>query len=410
MVKKNVFPYVTIILIGISFILTGYILSASVKDREEFEKINRQVISIKAKEYLNSNLSEKEKLEEYIRLLDKNKLSYIEGVKLAFLHFKFRNSINAFWEDYFKNFSGTEKLRYLHLVKSLEEKESTTLLIRYLFYPAKEFNIVRLITSPFIHLNYIHLVISFLFLYIAGSTLEPILGYKRFLFIVIISLLFSFALEGVIASSNKDIYFAGLGGAIYGLLGIFSLRYFSSKMSLYLIVDFLVAPAYVIVIAWFLIDNFLRLAISPLNCAIIPFGYIGVFLFGGVSSYMFSKEKLSEKQIKQGARPSEIAFDMEGLTEIEIAKRFISKGDIQKGIIKLQSFLAKNPDDLEAHYELFNALLLSKIEPKARLEANRIIGKYRILGKFKEILKIYEDFNKVFPETPMEIPDDLKEK
>ncbi len=75
----------------------------------------------------------------------------------------------------------------------------------------------RLLTSGFLHIGPIHLVVNMLALYIIGRDLEAILGHSRFLAVYLVSLLGGSAV--VFALEQVNSVTAGASGAIYGLMG-----------------------------------------------------------------------------------------------------------------------------------------------------------------------------------------------
>nr|WP_054752968.1 rhomboid family intramembrane serine protease [Piscibacillus salipiscarius] len=73
----------------------------------------------------------------------------------------------------------------------------------------------RIITSMFLHIGLIHLLMNMIALYYLGEVTEKIYGTKRFLVIYFIAGIF-----GSIASfATNDSVSAGASGAIFGLFG-----------------------------------------------------------------------------------------------------------------------------------------------------------------------------------------------
>lgn len=86
----------------------------------------------------------------------------------------------------------------------------------------------RLITTAFLHIGVVHLIVNSYSLYVIGSQLESFLGKYKFLFVYLISALCG-SLMSIIFSSNIS---AGASGAIFGLLG--SLLYFGYNYRVFL--------------------------------------------------------------------------------------------------------------------------------------------------------------------------------
>lgn len=88
--------------------------------------------------------------------------------------------------------------------------------------------VFRLLTTAFLHIGVIHLLVNSYSLYIIGSQLESFLGKFKYLFVYIISAICG-SLMSIVFSSNVS---AGASGAIFGLLG--SLLYFGYNYRVFL--------------------------------------------------------------------------------------------------------------------------------------------------------------------------------
>ena len=86
----------------------------------------------------------------------------------------------------------------------------------------------RLITTAFLHIGVVHLLVNSYSLFIIGSQMESFLGKAKYLFVYVISALCG-SLMSIVFSSNVS---AGASGAIFGLLG--SLLYFGYNYRVYL--------------------------------------------------------------------------------------------------------------------------------------------------------------------------------
>lgn len=97
-------------------------------------------------------------------------------------------------------------------------------------YPAfiKAGDYYRLITSTFLHIGFLHIILNMYALYIIGSQLEGFLGKWKFLIVYLGS--------GILGNLMSMLFFdgisAGASGAIFGLLG--SLLYFGYHYRVYL--------------------------------------------------------------------------------------------------------------------------------------------------------------------------------
>lgn len=80
-----------------------------------------------------------------------------------------------------------------------------------------------ILTSMFMHANFLHIFVNMLTLFFVGVLIEKIIGRKRYLWFYLISGLFSgvvFILSGFISLSNMTSYAVGASGALFGLIGL----------------------------------------------------------------------------------------------------------------------------------------------------------------------------------------------
>lgn len=92
----------------------------------------------------------------------------------------------------------------------------------------KQGQVYRLITSAFLHIGIIHLLVNMYSLFIVGSQVETFLGKWKFLVIYLVSAISGSLLSCLFTTTIS----AGASGAIFGLLG--SLLYFGLHYRLYL--------------------------------------------------------------------------------------------------------------------------------------------------------------------------------
>lgn len=110
--------------------------------------------------------------------------------------------------------------------------ENTYTLIKFgaLFGPfVKAGEYYRLITSAFLHIGPVHLLMNMYALYIIGSQVENFLGHFKYSIIYFISIITGSLLSLII---NTNVVSAGASGAIFGLMG--ALLYFGYHYRVYL--------------------------------------------------------------------------------------------------------------------------------------------------------------------------------
>ncbi|MBF0224953.1 MAG: rhomboid family intramembrane serine protease [Desulfobacterales bacterium] len=97
--------------------------------------------------------------------------------------------------------------------------------------PAWYENIISIFTSAFLHGNYKHLIGNMIFLWVFGSTLEPRIGTKKFLWSYFICIITSrlIVIFMLMISPFTEFHSLGASGAISGIMGLFIVRcYFAN--------------------------------------------------------------------------------------------------------------------------------------------------------------------------------------
>ncbi len=182
------------------FINNSYINKAykNVKEKYKYEGNDFELISRITREIGNKNLIETEKREKFMKLR-KPFITYaliiINIIVFALMYILGSGSEDV---DTLINFGAN----YVTLTKNGE----------YL----------RLITSAFVHIGIIHLVLNMYSLYIVGTQIEYFYGKIKYIFIYLFSAVMGSLFTVVLSSENT--VSAGASGAIFGLLG--SILYF----------------------------------------------------------------------------------------------------------------------------------------------------------------------------------------
>ena len=107
----------------------------------------------------------------------------------------------------------------------------------------EDFEFWRLLSPIFLHFSVAHLAFNSLWIYILGTRIEDIEGYKKLIFLILFSGILSNLAESV---ASGAIIFGGLSGCVYALLGFCYIREFIQKRYAYRM-----PPAiYVFMIVW----------------------------------------------------------------------------------------------------------------------------------------------------------------
>ncbi|WP_024615191.1 rhomboid family intramembrane serine protease [Clostridium sp. Ade.TY] len=137
--------------------------------------------------------------------------------------------------------------------------------------------IFRLLTAAFLHGGIVHILFNMYSLYIVGTVVEKIYGWKKYITIYILSALTSSLLSYILAPMTISV---GASGAIFGILGAF--LYFAIKERKHLQRGILGNIIAVIV---------LNLYIGFTSTSIDNLGHIGGFLGGFILSILLYKKR-----------------------------------------------------------------------------------------------------------------------
>ena len=172
--------------------------------------------------------------------------------------------------------------------------DNYSLLLDWGFYPDNPLRQIPLATTTvtyiFLHGGWLHLLSNMLYLWIFADNVEDSMGHLPF---VIFFCLCGIAAALLQAFMEPDTGRATIGasGAVSGVLGAYLLRYPRAEMSIvvpvFVIIDIVRLPAWVFIVAWFLLQ--LLLASNTISTASgIAFGaHVGGFIAGLVLAPLF---------------------------------------------------------------------------------------------------------------------------
>lgn len=95
-----------------------------------------------------------------------------------------------------------------------------------------EFNPIQLLTSMFLHANFMHLFMNMIILWMVGRTLENEIGSKKFILIYIISGIGGSLIQGIFFPYNPSL---GASSAIFGILMSLVIIFPNKEIKLFLI-------------------------------------------------------------------------------------------------------------------------------------------------------------------------------
>jgi len=266
------------------------------------------------------------------------------------------------------------------------------LLFWLVFVPAR-FQIHALLTSCFVHVDFLHIIPNLLYLWIFGSVLEDRMGRLHYLgayFVCGVLSMMAQALAIVsLVPQNSAYPIIGASGAISGLLGLFLVRFYYVRIKVASVALLFLQGVYRATVSrmnaggamllWISIQLAYGLSSSanPLSTTAY-WSHISGFLFGlllGLTGGM-SREATLERKLLKGRR------------YFEEGKWFAAMGE-------LIEFLRQRPLDSEARAILARTFLLTGQRAKAASEYSKAIVGELNSGSFGLAMELYEEMKRV---------------
>jgi membrane associated rhomboid family serine protease len=175
----------------------------------------------------------------------------------------------------------------------------------FTLYPSKVVNgqkLYTLVTSMFMHANWLHLFGNMLFLYIFGDNVEDVLGHAGYLIFYLICGLaaaFTHILSlylGLTYPSDFTVGVVGASGAISGVLGAYLVLYPKARILTWVIYFILPIPAIIFLGFWFLMQWLYGL--YEVNSGVAYWAHIGGFIAGMVLAAAFGLKRKKERMAK----------------------------------------------------------------------------------------------------------------
>jgi membrane associated rhomboid family serine protease len=271
-------------------------------------------------------------------------------------------------------------------------------LLRLAFVPAR-FGPLALLTSCFIHVDFLHIIPNLVYLWIFGSVLEDRLGRLHYLGAYLACGVLSMMAQAVAVVSfvpqNAAFPIIGASGAISGLLGLFLVRFYYARIKVASLAFLFLQGVYRASVSrlnaagamllWILIQLAYGLSSSsnPLSTTAY-WSHISGFLFGlalGVTSGLGNEARLERKLLK--------------------GKRYFEEGKWFAAMGELIEFLKTRPLDAEARAILARTFLLTGQRKKATIEYSRAIVGEMNSGGFGVAVELYEEMKRISPEAQL---------
>jgi len=331
-------PYLTIGLIAVNlviWIITNSILNNQVN---ELEKLQEQLFTI-VSEY-GYNLLEDPEMMERLFMGDFESLN--EKVEAGGI-------IPLDSYDY---------ERWQTTYNEYKEKRSNFVFDQLGFKP-KEFNLLKILSSMFVHANFFHLLGNMIFLWMVGCNIEDDWSWKVFLGLYLISGVVACLIHAAVFPKS-NIPLIGASGAIAGVMGAFMIRHYKTKIRFAYFFWFFFKPfigtfaiyAGIVLPIWFL-QQILLAGWSAGETGTAYYAHIGGFIFGATISTSFRFLGIEKKYI---APMVEDSFEKLKLSQkMKEAYQKLDIGDTSAAMPLLLGVISEEPYNFDAR------LLLARI-------------------------------------------------
>lgn len=325
------FPILTVSLIAINFSLFFFSFQRIKYEREKIIEMDLELRKFEYSIYLRyyDEFSDIAGESNIIKITDFVRNSLKE--KLV----KIKQEDYEKWEKLYNNFESFKK----------------GLFIRKVGFIPKKFNFFSLISSIFIHGGWMHIIGNMWFLFLVGINIEDIWGRVFFLGFYLVSGIMANIFHMIL--NYSDIPLIGASGAVAGVMGAFTFRFFKNKIKMFFFFPPIFASftviAGVIFPLWFLQQLINAIFIENSNVAF--WAHVGGFLFGVIVTVFLKYSNVERKFIEPKIEEAIDTVDKDFREGIEK----IQSGEKEAGIESLINFIKKNPNNVDAYIELSKA-------------------------------------------------------
>ena len=182
--------------------------------------------------------------------------------------------------------TASEYQEWLALFAEFKEKANHLFYHRWGFVPG-QFNLLKIITSMFIHGSFLHVFGNMLFLWIVGCNMEDDWGWKKYLGFYLLGGVAA-AITHFAADPSSFVPCIGASGAVAAVMGVFMVQHFKIKIRFFYFFLLLFRPmigtiklaAGLVLPFWFLIEWIS--AQSGVQTGTAHWAHVGGFVLGGV--------------------------------------------------------------------------------------------------------------------------------
>jgi membrane associated rhomboid family serine protease len=303
--------------------------------------------------------------------------------------------------------ASSEELAQLDkILEEFQTAKESGVWYKYGFAPNGQWQFHQLITSAFLHADFLHLFGNMIVFFAFAFTLEDLWGRSVFL---------GFYLLGAMAScipsiaSPGPLIGIGASGAIFATMGAFLVRLPKTKLKLFVMPKWtfrwllstrkftVMCPSYVYIIATFIEQVIVYYYVTKTG-QIATVGYtvhIAGFLFGAAFAAFMKASKLEENFINPKIE-AKVSFT--SAPQITQALEMIDRGEAARAERVLRQYLAKQPDNPETILALIQVYQQNSNYDQLNNMYGRLI-RYHLSKQDKEAaLFAYDTLLQAFPD------------
>ncbi|MGD8978689.1 MAG: rhomboid family intramembrane serine protease [candidate division WOR-3 bacterium] len=253
---------------------------------------------------------------------------------------------------------GSEDFRQWNNLYQHYKEKSKHLVFESFGFKPNRFNLLKLLSSMFIHGNFFHLLFNMLFLWLVGCNIEDDWSWKVFLGLYFVAGLVAGIFHAA-AFPKSTVPLIGASGAIAGVMGAFMIRRYKTKIRFAYFFWFFFRPlvgvfsiyAGIALPIWFLLQ--IINASWGMETGTAYWAHIGGFAFGavmGVSLKFFGIEKkYIEPMVEDSFEKLKVSASMKD------ANRLLDDGNTAAAIPFLHQAMQEEPHNCDA------ALILARL-------------------------------------------------
>ncbi len=360
------FPVVTVSLIAINILV--FLVSYPAMNRQVDIIIEKEA-KLREIEYRTFSAEDPTAIIEYASEYAKDPMGLRERIDKREIGMP-----DELWEEWKKTYD------------DFQEAWNQSIYMKYGFVP-KNFDFSTLITSIFLHANFMHLFFNLWFLWLVGLNVEDDWGRPFFLGFYLVSGIFASLLFAAITRSEGPLI--GASGAIAGVMGVFAVQYYKSKIHFlffWYIPRIFSLYAWFCLPLWFLIQLFFAIYLTDYSNTAF-WAHVGGFGFGIFVVAILRYSGLERKYL------TPLVNDTLNLMDLDFSKAVEARstGDTGEAEKRLQEILHREPSNLDASRELIDLYIKEGKKKEASSVAKETFRLLRMEKREPEvILNFYE--------------------